>query len=258
MKKNIYENTARFYDGGNHRNFNEDIRFYKKFIKSGMKVLDIGCGTGRVALALLQEDIQIVGIDLSGSMLEIFKEKLSALHNDAKNKVKIIQADMTHFDLKEKFDLILFPFRVFQALTTNQQRDKCLENVKNHLGNDGKIIINAFDPDNTILDSFDTMNNTDYAYYDEKLMVTVVRKSIGVGNNKIKKTIKAKYVFEITDSENNISIIEDIIELGYMEKHEMDEMFRKNQLVIEKVYSWWDFSEFVENEKRELIYILKK
>jgi len=46
--------------------------------------------------------------------------------------------------------------------------------------------------------------------------------------------------------------------LGYKEKEEMDKMFEENNLNIEKLYSWWDFSEYNSETKKELIYILTK
>lgn len=56
MDKNLYTNTARFYDKGNElTHYYYDIDFYKSFVDSNTNVLELGCGTGRVTLPLLDK-----------------------------------------------------------------------------------------------------------------------------------------------------------------------------------------------------------
>ncbi|MFW5720883.1 MAG: hypothetical protein ACOCWW_00695 [Bacteroidota bacterium] len=45
---NLYQNTARFYDGGINRKRREDIDFYKDLLKLGIEILDVDCGTKKV------------------------------------------------------------------------------------------------------------------------------------------------------------------------------------------------------------------
>lgn len=57
---NIYENTAWLYDYDNRDNLIDDIPFYKEYtLKSGGEVLELGCGTGRVALKLAEAGFSI-------------------------------------------------------------------------------------------------------------------------------------------------------------------------------------------------------
>src|SRR5690554_5357898 len=56
----------------------DDVQFYVDLAKTnGGKVLDIGCGTGRVTLPLLKAGIDVVGLDNSAAMLKIARDKLS-------------------------------------------------------------------------------------------------------------------------------------------------------------------------------------
>ena len=66
-----------------------------------------------------------------------------------------------------------------------------------------------------------------------------------------------KYVFEETEATGKKTITEDNLILGYLEKHEMDQLFIENGFLIENLCSWWDFSPYLEAEKRELIYTLR-
>ena len=71
-------------------------QFYiQEAIKGAGSVLELGCGSGRPTLLLAQNGIDIVGADLSGSMLEAARAKAAAAGVD----VPFVQADMRHFDL---------------------------------------------------------------------------------------------------------------------------------------------------------------
>jgi len=67
------------------------------------RVLELGCGSGRLTLQIAQDGIDIVGADLSGSMLDAARTKALAAGLD----VPFVQADMRHFDLAAKFSTIL-------------------------------------------------------------------------------------------------------------------------------------------------------
>ena len=62
-------------------------------------VLDVGCGTGRVAIELARRGIEVVGVDVDASMLAVARSRGPA--------IAWIEADMTEADLKRRFDLVL-------------------------------------------------------------------------------------------------------------------------------------------------------
>lgn len=88
--------------------------------------------------------IEIIGIDYSQAMLDIFRKKVEGKEFTAKIEFQL--ANMVKFDLNPKFNLVIFPFREFQALTSIKDKIKCLQTIKNHLAENGRIIINAFIP----------------------------------------------------------------------------------------------------------------
>jgi ubiquinone/menaquinone biosynthesis C-methylase UbiE len=73
MRANLYQQTAQFYDLVNSRGYVEaDIPFYKKIIQPQSRILEVGCGTGRVAIELAKHGCDVTGIDLSEWMLDEF------------------------------------------------------------------------------------------------------------------------------------------------------------------------------------------
>jgi SAM-dependent methyltransferase len=99
-------------------------------------VLEIACGTGRVAIRLAQKGVNVVGLDLSPKMLEVARQKSLGLEN-----IRWVQCDMRSFDLGEAFGLILIPGHAFQNLNTSQDQAACFESIKRHLSPGGSLVV---------------------------------------------------------------------------------------------------------------------
>jgi len=125
---------------------NGDIGFYVQLAgKQPARILELGCGTGRVTSALAERGHTICGVDLSGQMLEQARRKLA--HNMASGKVHFLQADMCDFSLDGKFDLIIAPFYSFSHLLTMEQRRTALARIAKHLAPDGRTVLHLIKRD---------------------------------------------------------------------------------------------------------------
>jgi SAM-dependent methyltransferase len=124
-----------------------DIEFYRRLAaETGGPILDVGCGTGRVAAALAADGHEVVGIDLSAPMLRLAEQGRATLPIDVAARVSFQQADMMALELGRDFALVLAPFRVFQfALTTDAQR-QALQALRSHLRPDARLVLDLFDP----------------------------------------------------------------------------------------------------------------
>jgi len=124
-----------------------DIDFYRRLAReTGGPILDVGCGTGRVAVELAADGHEVVGVDLSAPMLRLAEQRRSALSADVAARLSFHQADMTTLDLGRDFALVVTPSRVFQfALTTVAQR-QALAAMKSHLRRGARLVLDLFDP----------------------------------------------------------------------------------------------------------------
>jgi SAM-dependent methyltransferase len=138
----LYDLFERPFADGNFLNF------YKTQIERyGEPVLELGCGTGRLTIPLVKLGFQLKGLDISPEMLALAKEKA-----DAGNvKLDLIKGDMTDFDLGEKFKFIFIPAQSLSHLSDVSEVEKCFECVKNHLDDDGRFLIELFNPSLEIL-----------------------------------------------------------------------------------------------------------
>lgn len=117
-----------------------EIDFYRELATeaqaNGRSVLEVACGTGRVALRLAQDGVAIVGLDLSPAMLAVARQKSAGL-----TQVRWVQADMRAFDLGQSFGLVLIPGHAFQNLVTTADQVACLTSIKRHLAPGGRLVV---------------------------------------------------------------------------------------------------------------------
>jgi SAM-dependent methyltransferase len=126
----------------------QDVAFYvSQAKKHGEPVLELGCGTGRVAVAIAEAGCQVVGLDLSEKMLERAVEKRAKMRPEAKERLHLLQGDMRRFDVGGKFRTIIIPFRPLQHLLETEEHIACLHCVKEHLERDGRLILDVFQTD---------------------------------------------------------------------------------------------------------------
>ena len=117
----------------------EDVAFYRDAAHEfGDPVLELGCGTGRITLALAEAGHRVTGLDISERMLQRCDQKRAWLPTEARERVHLVQGDMTRFDLGEKFRLVIIPFRPMQHLLEIEAQISCLESVRRHLRAEGR------------------------------------------------------------------------------------------------------------------------
>jgi ubiquinone/menaquinone biosynthesis C-methylase UbiE len=125
----------------------EDAEYAASFLSelagSGVaaKALELGIGTGRIALPLAQTGIEVHGIDASESMVK----KLRAKPGGTNISVNI--GTFADLRLEERFSLVYVVFNTFFGLLSQEEQVRCFENAARHLGDGGAFVIEAFVPD---------------------------------------------------------------------------------------------------------------
>ena len=123
-------------------------RFYvDEVLKGGGPALELGCGSGRLTIPIAQEGVEILGIDLSESMLGTARSKAQA----AAVPVEFIQADMRRFDLGRKFSTVIIPGNSLLHLLTIDDLKQCLTAVRSHLAPSGRLIFDITNWDVQVL-----------------------------------------------------------------------------------------------------------
>jgi len=92
-------------------------------------VLDLGCGTGRVALDLAQRGHEVTGIDNEPELIDALRARAS----ERGLPVDGVVGDARSFDLGKRFALVISPMQVVQLLGGPDGRRPMLEAVRRHL-----------------------------------------------------------------------------------------------------------------------------
>lgn len=125
----------------------DDIDFYKELaVKYGRKALELGVGTGRVAIELAKAGVTVWGIDNSEDMLNVARQKLKKKSFFVRKRVKLKLEDMRNFKLKEKFPFIYIPSSTFEHYITQEDQRKCLTSVYNALEREGILAFDISQP----------------------------------------------------------------------------------------------------------------
>jgi 2-polyprenyl-3-methyl-5-hydroxy-6-metoxy-1,4-benzoquinol methylase len=103
----------------------------------GLRILDVGCGTGRHSLELKRRGYHIVGVDLSENMLSKAREKARAEGLE----IEFLQADARDLPFDEEFDLaIMLCEGGFPLMETDEMNFNILRSVTGALKKPGKLI----------------------------------------------------------------------------------------------------------------------
>ena len=119
--------------------FMEDVFQKYSGISTIKTILDAGCGSGGHAIPLAKRGYNVVGFDLSETMIRRAKEKAE--------KISILQLhimDMRNFQLDDKFDACIAMFAVMGYITKNSDIIKALNNIRKHLKPDGVFIFDVW------------------------------------------------------------------------------------------------------------------
>jgi len=257
--KNLYRNAAWLYDLERDNDIlTADIPFYIEYAqKQNGEILELGCGTGRVALALAKEGFNITGLDLSQQMLDVFKAKLE--NPSLSGKVDLVHGDIADFSLGRKFALITAPFRVFQCLTKDNDVANSLKCIREHLTDDGVFIVNVFNPIIPQNESWENWSSpeeiTDFEGVDKKTGAHIIRKHCKERIDETNQIIYPYFVHEVTYPNGGTERLVDHLQLKYYYRPQLHAAVETAGLIITEEFSWYDKSP---PGGREIILVCKK
>jgi predicted TPR repeat methyltransferase len=107
----------------------------------GGKALELGIGTGRVAIPLREKDVDVYGIDASPAMVAKMHQKPHG------TTIPVTIQSFAEFHMDVRYDLVYVVFNTFFGLLTQTDQVSCLQSVAEALTADGCFVIEAFVPD---------------------------------------------------------------------------------------------------------------
>jgi ubiquinone/menaquinone biosynthesis C-methylase UbiE len=140
-----WDEYAPFYDWENARTLGRrDVAFWRQFAaQAGGKVLELGCGTGRVSLQLARAGIHLVGVDRSAAMLERARHRVDSVRRGARfAHPTLVRGDIRALPFRrDSFRCVLAPYGVLQSLLADADLVATLKAIHRVLARGGWVAI---------------------------------------------------------------------------------------------------------------------
>lgn len=121
----------------------DDVPLYRALAAAhGTPVLELGAGTGRIALALAREGVDVVGVELAPAMLAAAKMRAE----QEGLGLTLALGDLRSFDLDATFSLILLSYNTLNHLHTVDDLRRCFATVQKHMDEDSRFVVDTFQP----------------------------------------------------------------------------------------------------------------
>lgn len=224
----------------------EDIPFYINQVKKyGEPVLELACGTGRITIPLAEQGVQIAGLDISDSMLAQAKKKATGKGLN----IEWIKADCRDFTLNQKFNLIFIPLNSIALLHDPKSIESCFSCVKRHLTDQGRFIIDIFNPriDILIRDPSKRYPVTEYPDPDGRGKVVITVNNVYDKDTQINRI---KWYYRIGDRTEET--IEELNMRIYFPQ-ELDLLLHYNGFAIEAKYGNYNEAPFDSSSPKQLV-----
>ncbi len=255
-----YGFTAEFYDHVVPYRERQDVAFFIEMAQAaGGSVLEIGCGTGRVLIPIARAGIEIVGMDLSPSMLAVCRGNLAAEPTEVQARVRLVEGDMRDFDLDQKFALITLPFRPFQHLTTVEDQMACLTTLHRHLAPDGRLVLDLFNPSVPYLAAAERLEE----FGDEPEISMpdgrrVVRRSRITSRDYFNQVQDAELIYYVTHPDGRQERLVHAFPMRYLFRFEAEHLLTRCGFEVEALYADYDKSSYGSKYPGELIFVARR
>ncbi len=230
----------------------DDIGFYKQLaVKHGRKALELGVGTGRVAIELAKAKVKVWGIDNSLYMLDVARQKLREEPASVGKRVTLKLGDMRNFKVEETFPFVYIASSTFEHCITKEDQRKCLTSVYDVLCNQGTL---AFDMSQPKLDK-----PTNSYWIDRKAL------------NKNEEVVRT--IFSRRDPQTNLvslNLFFDVYDRGELKrryyeygeallsfKHDIEAMLKRVGFKLKDVYGNFDKSAYKQTGEKAVFVVVK-
>jgi SAM-dependent methyltransferase len=140
----VYDPIARVYDPWS-TGVIEDISFYvEEALAAGGRVVELGVGTGRIAIPTALAGAHVIGVDSSPGMLEVCAEH--ARTAGVAERLDLRLGDLRRPPVDERVKLVTCPFRAYLHLASDEERLEALTAARKLLRSGGQLVFDVFAP----------------------------------------------------------------------------------------------------------------
>jgi SAM-dependent methyltransferase len=146
-----YDPIAHLYDPWS-ASVTEDIDFYASLaVEAGSPVVELGVGTGRIAVPTALAGVRVIGVDRSAGMLQVCRD--AAERAGVGDFLDLREGDLRNPPVTERVRLVTCPFRAYLHLTSDAHRLEALRAARRLLVPGGRLVFDIFEPSDEDVES---------------------------------------------------------------------------------------------------------
>jgi SAM-dependent methyltransferase len=236
-----YDAIARFYDA-DHSGFADDLPFYRELARrTGGRVLDVMCGSGRLIVPLAQAGMRVTGIDSSAAMIERARMRSAAAGVDPR-------ATLYHQDVRSAlpagpYNLAIVALNSFMHLTTVEDQLTALDHIRSVLNPDGLLAIDVFNPHSRHLADCNGELVLDRTFrLDDGALVC---KFVAQRADMARQINYVTFVYDELDANGDVRRTVHSMTLRWFYRYELEHLLERAGFVVEAVYGSYDLDPFV-------------
>lgn len=225
--------SALYYDAFFCEPDESELRFYQELIESAdSSALEIGCGTGRLLLPLLQVGLSVEGFDSSPQMLELCKQKAEQMHIEP----ILYKQQMQSLTLPKKYGCLFSALGSFQQLSNLDDAYEALKRFHQHLLPQGKLVIYLYLPWYNAPEFGKWHEHEPITLQDGKTLL-VAEKTI---HDPIEQQLFMTYRYQLKDQDKIITTEEKEMAIRWYSRHEFELMLSSVGFDSIEVYNGYD------------------
>ena len=175
-----------------HRGTDGDVAFYQDECEGAARVLELGCGSGRVLSALVDVADDVWGVDLDPNQLAFARVTAPG--------ATFVQGNMKDVVLDGMFDRIVIPYCGLWTLPTDEEIAECLQHIARHLNPHGVLLFDVYAIDdaevgNLMYEDEDEEELGDYSM--GELSATVTERTAPIPDEE--RSLRAEYIYRMSD-----------------------------------------------------------
>ena len=224
--------------------------------ESGGPVLEIGVGTGRLAIPTASAGVSVTGLDLSQAMLDRADAKLRR-SQPLTGVLDLIRADMREFDLCKSFPLVTIPSNTLLLALSQEDQLRTLRCAARHLEPDGRLVFDIFIPGPDLIADRDitpfVWGKTVHPDTGNAVVMSAINRADGAT-----QINRETQIFEEYDGAGRIVRRAELpIDLRYLFPAECHTLIEQAGLVAERVLGGFDGQPLSEDSE-EMIFICRR
>jgi SAM-dependent methyltransferase len=139
-----YDRIARIYDPWS-RSVVEDVSFYVSLaVEAGGPVVELGVGTGRIAIPTAAAGVRVVGVDTSPGMLAVAREQAELA--GVSDLIDLRVGDLRKPPVRGEYALVTSPFRAMLHMETDRDRRAAIRAARKLVAPGGRFVFDVFEP----------------------------------------------------------------------------------------------------------------